>query len=69
MVRYLSFCYSGFVAGTAGTLFVINYELFSPEVLAIERPSTFYQQLTLGVLASFWGQLLVLLLFHYVVSN
>ena len=27
MIRYLSFCFSGFIAGIAGTLFVINYEL------------------------------------------
>ena len=35
MVRYLSFCFSGFIAGIAGTLFVINYELVLPKVFSI----------------------------------
>ena len=37
MVRYLSFCFSGFIAGIAGTLFVINYELVSPEVFSLRE--------------------------------
>ena len=35
MVRYLSFSFSGFIAGIAGTLFAINYELVSPEVFSL----------------------------------
>ena len=37
MIRYLSFCFSGFIAGIAGTLFVINYELVSPEVFSLRE--------------------------------
>ena len=37
MIRYLSFCFSGFLAGVAGTLFVINYELVSPEVFSLRE--------------------------------
>ena len=37
MIRYLSFCFSGFLAGIAGTLFVINYELVSPEVFSLRE--------------------------------
>ena len=37
MIKYLSFCFSGFIAGIAGTLFVINYELVSPEVFSLRE--------------------------------
>ena len=37
MIRYLSFCFSGFIAGIAGTLFVINYELVSPEIFSLRE--------------------------------
>ncbi len=37
MVRYLSFCFSAFIAGIAGTLFVINYEIVSPEVFTLRE--------------------------------
>ena len=37
MIRYLSFCFAGFLAGIAGTLFVINYELVSPEVFSLRE--------------------------------
>jgi branched-chain amino acid transport system permease protein len=37
MIRYLSFCFSGIIAGIAGTLFVINYELVSPEVFSLRE--------------------------------
>ena len=53
MVRYLSFCFSGFIAGIAGTLFVINYELFSPEVFSLRESfnilcATFIKNFFLG---------------------
>ncbi len=58
MVRYLSFCYSGFIAGIAGTLFVINYELFSPEVFSLREAFNILSATFIGGIGFFFGPII-----------
>ena len=58
MVRYLSFCYSGFLAGIAGTLFVINYELFSPEVFSLREVFNILSATFIGGIGFFLGPII-----------
>ena len=58
MVRYLSFCYSGFIAGIAGTLFVINYELFSPEVFSLREAFNILSATFIGGTGFFIGPII-----------
>ncbi|MDC3076421.1 branched-chain amino acid ABC transporter permease [Paracoccaceae bacterium] len=55
MVRYLSFCFSGFIAGIAGTLFVINYELVSPEVFSLRESFNILSATFIGGTGYFLG--------------
>ena len=58
MVRYLSFCFSGFIAGIAGTLFVINYELFSPEVFSLRESFNILAATFIGGTGYFLGPII-----------
>ena len=58
IVRYLSFCYSGFIAGIAGTLFVINYELFSPEVFSLREAFNILSATFIGGIGFFLGPII-----------
>jgi branched-chain amino acid transport system permease protein len=58
MVKYLSFCYSGFIAGIAGTLFVINYELFSPEVFSLRESFNILSATFIGGTGFFIGPII-----------
>ena len=72
MVRYLSFCYSGFIAGIAGTLFVINYELFSPEVFSLREAFNILSATFIGGIGFFLGPIIgasIFSLFSILLSN
>ena len=58
MVRYLSFCFSGFIAGIAGTLFVINYELVSPEVFSLRESFNILAATFIGGTGYFLGPII-----------
>ena len=58
MVRYLSFCYSGFIAGIGGTLFVTNYELFSPEVFSLLEAFNILSATFIGGIGFFLGPII-----------
>ena len=58
MVRYLSFCFSGFIAGIAGTLFVINYELVSPEVFSLRESFNILSATFIGGTGYFFGPII-----------
>ena len=58
MVRYLSFCFSGFIAGIAGTLFVINYELVSPEVFSLRESFNILSATFIGGTGYFLGPII-----------
>ena len=57
-VRYLSFCFSGFIAGIAGTLFVINYELVSPEVFSLRESFNILSATFIGGTGYFFGPII-----------
>tara|TARA_B100000989_G_C19400406_1_gene409692 strand:+ start:127 stop:708 length:582 start_codon:yes stop_codon:yes gene_type:complete len=72
MVRYLSFCFSGFIAGIAGTLFVINYELVSPEVFTLRESFNILSATFIGGIGYFLGPIVgasIFSLFSLVLSN
>ena len=57
-VRYLSFCFSGFIAGIAGTLFVINFELVSPEVFSLRESFNILSATFIGGTGYFLGPII-----------
>ena len=72
MVRYLSFCFSGFIAGIAGTLFVINYEIVSPEVFTLRESFNILSATFIGGTGYFLGPVVgasIFSLFRILLSN
>ena len=57
-VRYLSFCFSGFIAGIGGTLFVINYELVSPEAFSLRESFNILAATFIGGTGYFLGPII-----------
>lgn len=72
MVRYLSFCFSGFIAGIAGTLFVINYEIVSPEVFTLRESFNILSATFIGGTGYFLGPIIgasIFSIFRILLSN
>lgn len=71
-IRYLAFCLSAFVAGVAGGLAAINFEVVSAQVLSLQQSSAILVATFIGGATSLWGSIagaLVYVFFYSVVSS
>ncbi|MFC2967044.1 branched-chain amino acid ABC transporter permease [Acidimangrovimonas pyrenivorans] len=71
-IRYRAFCLSAFVAGIAGALIAINFELVSAQILSLDQSSAILVATYIGGVGSLAGSVvgaLVYVIFYSVVSS
>lgn len=71
-IRYLAFCLSAFVAGVAGALMAINFEVASAQVLSLQQSSAILVATCIGGATSLAGSIagaVVYVFFYAVVST
>ncbi len=71
-IRYLAFCVSAFIAGIAGGLMAINFEVVSAQVLSLQQSSAILVATYIGGATSLLGSIagaLVYVFFYSVISS
>jgi branched-chain amino acid transport system permease protein len=54
-LRYLTFCFSGFLAGLGGGLFALAYEFVTVEIISLQQSWLILQMVFIGGVGYFWG--------------
>ncbi|MCR9212849.1 MAG: branched-chain amino acid ABC transporter permease [Proteobacteria bacterium] len=54
-LRYMTFCFSGFIAGIAGGLFALAYEFVTVEIISLQQSWQILQMVFIGGVGFFWG--------------
>lgn len=54
-LKYLTFCFSGFLAGIAGGLFALAYEFVTVELISLQQSWLILQMVFIGGAGYFWG--------------